>query len=459
MEELAADDVPRGGPPGVHRRIKSSLGGSFGGGSGELVAAERGGQPPSPLAAQPLRGGRRVSCVAWLLLTAIAATASATRWLLPLLTPPSLEAGGGRRAQAIPVTMDDTCGAAVNLACGAGAHGRGGGARRAALTRPHRHAPPLPPGYCCSQYGWCGKTAAYCGAGCVGAPYGVCSTSVSLTATRTASVSPTAKRTASVSPTATPTASVSPTATPTASVSPTRTGSRSVTSSPTPLASPGTPTVTAAGAPTLSGTPSTSALASPTRSPTSTGTRSPTATPSPTPSSSRTKSASASAGLPSSATPSPVMGPGAAFPAGMIISSCTVPGTVALTFDDGPLAYTTTILDVLKQYGGRRRAPATWCARTGTPPDHPPARRSSRHVPGERQQLWVHLRHRQGRAHAARDRRGPPSRVALVEPPRAREGRRSARDDPAPHPLPRRTSRPSPPRKWRSRSASSTRPS
>ena len=203
MEELAADDVPRGGPPGVHRRIKSSLGGSFGGGSGELVAAERGGQPPSPLAAQPLRGGRRVSCVAWLLLTAIAATASATRWLLPLLTPPSLEAGGGRRAQAIPVTTDDTCGAAVNLACGAGAHGRGGGARRAALTRPHRHAPPLPPGYCCSQYGWCGKTAAYCGAGCVGAPYGVCSTSVSLTATRTASASApaaTAVRTASALP-------------------------------------------------------------------------------------------------------------------------------------------------------------------------------------------------------------------------------------------------------------------
>jgi len=32
------------------------------------------------------------------------------------------------------------------------------------------------------------------------------------------------------------------------------------------------------------------------------------------------------------------------------IYQCTVPGTIALTFDDGPYIYTTYILDVLKSY-------------------------------------------------------------------------------------------------------------
>ena len=35
-------------------------------------------------------------------------------------------------------------------------------------------------------------------------------------------------------------------------------------------------------------------------------------------------------------------------PVGSIISSCTVPGTVALTFDDGPYIYTSRILDTLR---------------------------------------------------------------------------------------------------------------
>jgi len=35
-------------------------------------------------------------------------------------------------------------------------------------------------------------------------------------------------------------------------------------------------------------------------------------------------------------------------PFGAIIDSCTVPGTVALTFDDGPYIYTAQVLDTLK---------------------------------------------------------------------------------------------------------------
>jgi Polysaccharide deacetylase len=38
-------------------------------------------------------------------------------------------------------------------------------------------------------------------------------------------------------------------------------------------------------------------------------------------------------------------------PIGSIISSCTVPGTVALTFDDGPYIYTDELLDILASNG------------------------------------------------------------------------------------------------------------
>ncbi|KAK3990147.1 family 4 putative carbohydrate esterase [Cladorrhinum sp. PSN332] len=40
-------------------------------------------------------------------------------------------------------------------------------------------------------------------------------------------------------------------------------------------------------------------------------------------------------------------------PAGSIIYHCTVPGTVALTFDDGPYAYTTHLLDLLDAAGAK----------------------------------------------------------------------------------------------------------
>lgn len=36
-------------------------------------------------------------------------------------------------------------------------------------------------------------------------------------------------------------------------------------------------------------------------------------------------------------------------PIGIPITSCTVPGTIALTFDDGPYIYTAKVLDLLKQ--------------------------------------------------------------------------------------------------------------
>jgi peptidoglycan/xylan/chitin deacetylase (PgdA/CDA1 family) len=40
-------------------------------------------------------------------------------------------------------------------------------------------------------------------------------------------------------------------------------------------------------------------------------------------------------------------------PSGVIINHCTVPGVVALTFDDGPFRYTSKVLDHLDRYGAR----------------------------------------------------------------------------------------------------------
>ena len=40
-----------------------------------------------------------------------------------------------------------------------------------------------------------------------------------------------------------------------------------------------------------------------------------------------------------------------ALPVGQLITSCTVPGTVAMTFDDGPYIYTAQAVDLLNQAG------------------------------------------------------------------------------------------------------------
>lgn len=40
-------------------------------------------------------------------------------------------------------------------------------------------------------------------------------------------------------------------------------------------------------------------------------------------------------------------------PVGAIITHCTTPGTIALTFDDGPYIYTPQILDTLAEHGVR----------------------------------------------------------------------------------------------------------
>jgi peptidoglycan/xylan/chitin deacetylase (PgdA/CDA1 family) len=42
-----------------------------------------------------------------------------------------------------------------------------------------------------------------------------------------------------------------------------------------------------------------------------------------------------------------------AIPYGTAITTCTVPGVVALTFDDGPWVYTESVLDQLKAGGHR----------------------------------------------------------------------------------------------------------
>ena len=40
-------------------------------------------------------------------------------------------------------------------------------------------------------------------------------------------------------------------------------------------------------------------------------------------------------------------------PVGAIITHCTIPGAIALTFDDGPYVYTPMILDTLAEHGAR----------------------------------------------------------------------------------------------------------
>ncbi|KAL4994397.1 hypothetical protein BDV10DRAFT_203813 [Aspergillus recurvatus] len=40
-------------------------------------------------------------------------------------------------------------------------------------------------------------------------------------------------------------------------------------------------------------------------------------------------------------------------PAGQVITHCTTPNTIALTFDDGPSEYTPQLLDLLSRYGAR----------------------------------------------------------------------------------------------------------
>ncbi|GLA93029.1 hypothetical protein AtubIFM57143_010008 [Aspergillus tubingensis] len=42
-----------------------------------------------------------------------------------------------------------------------------------------------------------------------------------------------------------------------------------------------------------------------------------------------------------------------AVPYGLLITHCTVPNTIALTFDDGPSTYTPQLLDLLSEYGAR----------------------------------------------------------------------------------------------------------
>ncbi|KAL9941844.1 hypothetical protein D7B24_004200 [Verticillium nonalfalfae] len=52
-----------------------------------------------------------------------------------------------------------------------------------------------------------------------------------------------------------------------------------------------------------------------------------------------------------SSAPAPTNGPGSSVPVGSAIRSCTVPGTFALTFDDGPFNFTDHVLDLLKAAG------------------------------------------------------------------------------------------------------------
>lgn len=67
-----------------------------------------------------------------------------------------------------------------------------------------------------------------------------------------------------------------------------------------------------------------------------------------------TRSVSVPVGQPSLTLSFPVVQPtptSGAVPVGQVITSCTVPGTVALTFDDGPFDYTNKAMNLLKAAG------------------------------------------------------------------------------------------------------------
>lgn len=69
-----------------------------------------------------------------------------------------------------------------------------------------------------------------------------------------------------------------------------------------------------------------------------------------------TRSVSVPVGQPSLTLSFPVVQPtptSGAVPVGRAITSCTVPGTVALTFDDGPFDYTNKAMNLLKAAGFR----------------------------------------------------------------------------------------------------------
>jgi peptidoglycan/xylan/chitin deacetylase (PgdA/CDA1 family) len=50
---------------------------------------------------------------------------------------------------------------------------------------------------------------------------------------------------------------------------------------------------------------------------------------------------------------SPLIQQRQSIPVGQVIFSCTQPGTMALTFDDGPFAYTSQVLDKLDAAGAK----------------------------------------------------------------------------------------------------------
>ncbi|KAJ3014295.1 Carbohydrate esterase 4 protein [Thoreauomyces humboldtii] len=210
-------------------------------------------------------------------------------------------------------------------------------------------------GYCCSQYGWCGTTSAYCGAGCQSG-FGTCTGTTTTTAkaatttavavkttstTTTAKVTTTAKATASVT--------VIPVSPGTSSCAPTScvwtghcwgaacTSADDCDGSLTCIgglcgstACPATGSTTAAVIPIAT----TTAKAATTTAKAVTTTIAKVTT-------------STAAAIPT-ASGSPQVGR-LALPSGTaVITSCTVPGTAAWTFDDGPYIYNANILAALK---------------------------------------------------------------------------------------------------------------
>ncbi|KAI1947414.1 hypothetical protein LOZ57_003141 [Ophidiomyces ophidiicola] len=132
------------------------------------------------------------------------------------------------------------------------------------------------------------------------------------------------------------------------------------TTKPAPTYGPSVPTYGPSVPPTPTNAPSTAPTVAPTNPPSTppnTPTNAPTSIPVPSssaPPSNPPASSSPSSTPPpsqtvvptSSSVPSPTNAPGSVIPVGQVIEACTVPGTVALTFDDGPFQFTNQLLDI-----------------------------------------------------------------------------------------------------------------
>ncbi|RHZ82799.1 hypothetical protein Glove_103g227 [Diversispora epigaea] len=206
--------------------------------------------------------------------------------------------------------------------------------------------PKCPNNLCCSRWGWCGSTSAYCGAGCQPL-YGKCPGITTLkTTTTTRKSTTTTPKSTTTTPKTTTTTSKTTTTTSKTSTSLTTTTSKTSTSLTTTTSKTSTSLTTTTSKTSTSLTTTTSKTSTSLTTTTSKTSTSLTTTTSKTSTSLTTTTSKTSTSL---TTTTPLTTTVAVpKPSGKPIYSCSVPGTMAITFDDGPYMWTNDLLNNLK---------------------------------------------------------------------------------------------------------------